>query len=128
MKAVAVAVKVPLSEPVGMVREPGSVRLVVLEPRPTMPPPGPSRVTVQLLEALGARIPGVHVREVIPVTAVTLTTPPVPVTAISSPASEAPRLLPIATGRLLLLESVSDRVATTPSEIGFEFNPQATQV
>lgn len=118
----------PLSEPVGMVSEAGTVRFAVLELRPTTPPPGPSRVAVQVLEAVGARLPGVHVIEVIPVTAVTLTTPPVAVTAISSPASEAPRLLAIATGRLLLPASVTDRVATTPSEIGFEFNPQATHV
>ncbi len=127
MKAAAVAVNVPLTEPVGMVREGGTVRLEVLEPRPTTPPPDPSRVTVQVLAALGARLPGVHVIAVMPVTAVTLTTPPVPVTAISSPASEAPRVLPIATGRLLPA-SVSDRVAITPSEIGFEFRPQATHV
>jgi len=128
VKAVAVAVKVPLSEPVGIVREAGVVRLAVLELRPTIPPPSPSRVAVQVLEAFGARLPGAQVREVIPVTAVTPTTPPVPVTAISSPASEAPRLLSIATGTLLLPDRVSDRVATTPSEIGFEFSPQATQV
>ena len=53
-----------------------------------------------------------------------MTLPPVPVTAIGSPVGEAPRLLPIVTGRALLPDRVTDRVATTPSEMALEFNPQ----
>ena len=61
MKAVAAAVNVPLTEPVGMVRDAGTVRfVVVLELRPKTPPPGPSRVAVQVLEVLGARTSGGH--------------------------------------------------------------------
>lgn len=120
------AINVPLTEPAGMVSDAGTVRLVELEFRPTVPPPAPLRVTVQVLDSLGARFPGLHVMELIPLT--TLTAPPVPVTAISSPVGEAPRPLAIATGRPPLPDKVTDRVATTPSEIGFEFNPQATQV
>jgi hypothetical protein len=62
------------------------------------------------------------------ITAATLTVPPVPVTAIASPVSEAPRLLLMVTGTPLLPERVTDRVATTPSEMVLEFNPDATHV
>jgi hypothetical protein len=117
-----------LSDPVGTTTEAGTVRLLELEFRPTAPPPVPSRVTVQVLVALGARFPGLHVMEVIPVPALTLTTPPVPVTGISSPPAEAPRLLSTPTERLLAPERVSERVATTPSAMAFAFEPQAMQV
>ena len=118
----------PLTEPVGIVSEAGTVRLVELELRPTMPPPDPLRVTVQVLEALGARVPGVQVDGGDREQEATLTVPPVPVTAISSPAGEAPRLLLTATGTSVLPDRVTDTVATTPSEMELEFNPQATHV
>jgi hypothetical protein len=108
------------------VSEAGTVRLVELELRPMIPPPDPLRITVQVLEALGAKDPGLHAMELI--TAATLTVPPVPVTAIASPVSEAPRLLLMVTGTPLLPERVTDRVATTPSEMVLEFNPDATHV
>ena len=112
-----------------MVSEAGTVRLVELELSPMVPPPDPARLTVQVLEALGARVPGLHAMELIELTAVaTLTVPPVPVTAIASPAGDAPRLLLIVTGTSLLPERVTDTVATTPSEMVVEFNPHATHV
>ena len=41
---------------------------------------------------------------------------------------EAPRLLLIVIGRVVLPERVTDRMATTPSEMALEFNPHAMQV
>ena len=111
-----------------MVRDAGTVRFVVLELRPTTPPPGPSRVTVQVLEVLGARLPGAHVREVMPVTAVIPTVPPVPVTAISSPAGDAPRLLLMVTGRRCCPKGSLTGWRRLHRRSGSEFNPQATQV
>ncbi len=84
---------------------------------------------MQVLEALGPTVPGLHAMEpmeVIPVA--TVTVPPVPVTATESPVGEAPRALLIVTGRVLLPDRVTDRVATTPSEIAVVFNPNATHV
>jgi hypothetical protein len=128
VKAVAVARNVPLLEPVAIVSDPGTVRLVELELRPMVPPLDPLRTTVQVLEPLGAKDAGLHVIELIGFTAAaTLTVPPVPVTVIASPVGEAPRLLTV-TGRLLLPDSVTDTVATTPLEIVLEFNAHATQV
>ena len=112
-----------------MVSEAGTVRLVELELRAMVPPADPLRMAVQVLEAAGATVPGLHAMdtmELIPGATVTL--PPVPVTAIGSPVGEAPRLLPILTGRALLPDRVTDRVATTPSEITLVFNPHATHV
>ena len=94
-----------------------------------VPPPDPLRITVHVLEALGANVPGLHAIELIELTAAaTLTVPPVPVTAIASPVGEAPILLPIVTGRALLPDRVTDTVATTPLEMALEFIPHATQV
>ena len=106
--------------------EAGTERLVQLELRPMIPPPDPLRVTVQVLEALWAKLPGLHAMEL--TTAATLTVPPAPVTAIASPVGEAPRLLPMVTGTAPLPDRVTDRVATTPSEMGLEFIPHATHV
>jgi hypothetical protein len=126
VKACAVARNVPLPEPAGIVSEAGTVRLMELELRPMIPPTDPLRITVQVLEALGAKVPGLHAMELI--TAATLTVPPAPVTAIASPVGEAPRLLPMVTGTALLPDRVTDRVATTPSEMALEFNPHAAHV
>jgi hypothetical protein len=94
-----------------------------------VPPDDPLRTTVQVLEALGARVPGLHVMELIEVIALaTVTVPPEPGRVIGSPVGEAPRLLPIVTGRALLPDGVTVRVATTPSEIAVVFNPHATHV
>ena len=97
-----------------------------LELRPMIPPPDPLRITVQVLEALGAKLPGLHAMEL--TTAATLTVPPVPVTTIASPVSEAPRLLLMVTGTPLLPDRVTDRVAIAPLEMVLEFNPQAMHV
>jgi hypothetical protein len=130
VKTIAEARNVPLLEPAGIVMEAGTVRAVELELRATVPPPVPLRITVQVLEAPGAKIPGLHTIELIELIAgaATLTVPPVPVTAIASPIGEAPKTLPIVMGRLPVPDGVTDRVATTPSEIALEFNPQATHV
>jgi hypothetical protein len=123
VKAVAVARNAPVTEPEGIVSEAGTMRLAELEFRPTIPPPDPLRITVQVLEALGAEVPGLHVMELIELTI--LTVPPVPVIAIASPVSEPPRLLLIVIGTTLFPDRVNDRTATTPSEIVLEFNPDA---
>ena len=129
MKAVAVARKVPLLEPAGMVSEVGTVRAVELELRAIVPPADPLRVTVQVLEALGANVPGLHAIELMELTpAATLTVPPTPVTAIGPPEGEAPILLLIVTGRALLPDRVTDTVAMTPLEMALEVNPHATHV
>jgi hypothetical protein len=126
VKAFAVARNVPLPEPEGIVSDVGTVRLLELEFRPMVPPPDPLRITVQVLAALGAKVPGLHAKELI--AAATLTVLPVPVTAIAPPVGEAPRLLLTVTGTALLPDRVTDRVATTPSGIILEFNPHAMHV
>jgi hypothetical protein len=94
-----------------------------------VPPPDPLRMTVQLLEALGARFPGLQAMELIElIPAATLTVPPVPVTETASPVGEAPKLLLIVTGRSLLPDRVTDSVATTPLEMALELIPHATHV
>jgi hypothetical protein len=126
VKVFAVAGKVPLLVPAGIVREAGTVRLVELEFRPMLPPPVPLRFTVQVLVALGANVPGLHTRELSTVAA--LTVPPVPATLMESPASEAPRLLLILTGTSALPDRVTDRVATIPLATELVFIPDAIQV
>lgn len=120
---------VPLTEPAGMVSEAGTVRAVELELRAMVPPADPARVTVQVLEALGANVTGLQMTKVIElITGATPTVPPAPATATAPPDGEAPRVLVILIGRALLPDRVTESVATTPSEMGLEFNPQATQV
>ena len=126
VKARAVARNVPLPEPEGIVNEGGTVRLVELELRPMIPPPDPLRITVQVLEAYGAKPPGLHAMEL--TAAATLTVPPAPVMAIASPVSEALRLLLMVTGTPLLPDRVTDTVATIPLEMILEFSPHATHV
>ena len=145
MKAIAEARNVPLLEPAGIVRDAGTVRAgelvlravelelraVELALRAMVPPPDPLRMTVQVLEALGAKVPGLHAMEVMEtelIAGATLTVPPLPVTVIASPVGEAPTLLLIVTGRALLPDRVTDTVATTPFEMALEFNPHATHV
>jgi hypothetical protein len=129
VKAVAVAGNVLLLEPAGMVTAPGTERLVELELKLTTPPPVPLRVTVQVVEPPGATVPGLHASELMEVVpTATATVPPVPVTAIGLPVSEAPRVLTILMGTEVLPDRVKDRVATTPSEIALVLSPQATHV
>jgi hypothetical protein len=112
-----------------MVTELGTARLVALELRLTVPPPVALRVTVQVVEALGASVVGLHaseLREGVP--RETETVPPVPVTAIGLPVGDEPRLLATLIGAELLPNRVTERVATTPSEMALLFNPHATQV
>jgi hypothetical protein len=112
-----------------MVSEAGTERLLELELRPMVPPPDPLRITVHVLEALGANVPGLQAIELIElITAAVLTVPPVPVTAIASPVGEAPILLLIVTGSAVLPDRVTDTVAMTPLEMALEVNPQATHV
>jgi hypothetical protein len=109
-----------------MVSEAGTTRLAELEFRPMVPPPDPLRITVQVLEPPGADVPGLHAMELINVAV--LMVPPVPVTATALPVSVAPRLLLMVIGTALLPDRVTARIATTPSEIIFEFNPHARHV
>lgn len=123
VKALAVAENVPLTKPGGIVNKAGTVRLVELELSPTLPPPEPFRITVQVLAAVGASVPGLQVKELM--VAATFTPPPTPVTATGSPVPEAPILLVMVTGRAPAPESVTERVAITPLEMAVEFNPHA---
>jgi hypothetical protein len=129
VKADATAGNVPLLELGGMLTELGTARLVVLELRLTVPPPVPLRVTVQVVEAPGANVAGLQaseLREGVPTE--TATVPPVPVTAIELPVGDEPTLPVTLMGTEVLPNSVTERVATTPSEIALLFNPHATQV
>jgi hypothetical protein len=112
-----------------MVSEAGTERLGELEVRPTVPPPEPLRLTVQVLEAPGGRVPGLHAIELTELfPAATVMVPPAPVTAIGLPVGEAPRLLAILTGTELPPDKLTDSVAITPSAKALAFNPQAMHV
>jgi len=108
-----------------------TVRLAEFELRPMVPPPVPLRATLQTLEERGPRVPGVQEMELMIVTGeppLTVTLPPLPVTAIAPPVGEAPKLLLMPIGTALPPERVTETVAITPSEMAAEFNPQATHV
>jgi hypothetical protein len=131
VKADATAGNVPLLELGGMVTELGTARLVEFELRLTVPPPVALRVTVQVVEAAGASVAGLHaseLREGVPTETETATVPPVLVTATGPPMGDEPRLPATLTGKEILPNRVTERVATTPSEIALLFNPHATQV
>jgi hypothetical protein len=66
VKALAVALNTPLVDPDGIVSEDGTVRLVEVELRATVPPPDPVRVTVQAVEASGPNVVGLHAMDEIP--------------------------------------------------------------
>ena len=63
MKPFATARNVPLTDPAGIVSEAGMLRFAELELSPTVPPPDPVRTTVQVLEAFGPRLVGLHPSE-----------------------------------------------------------------
>jgi hypothetical protein len=69
VKVLAVALNTPVAEPDGIVYEVGTVKSVEFEVRPTVPPPGPLRVTVHVVDESGARIAGLQAMEVIAVPA-----------------------------------------------------------
>ena len=60
------ALNIPLAEPDGIVSEAGTLMLVELALRPTVPPPDPLRVTVQALEESGPIVPGLQAMAPIP--------------------------------------------------------------
>jgi hypothetical protein len=131
VKADATAGNVPLLELGGMVTELGTARLVELELRLTVPPPVPLRATVQVVEAPGASVAGLHaseLREGVPTETETATVPPVPVMATGLPVGDEPRLLATLMGTEVLPDRLTESVATTPSEIALLFNPHATHV
>jgi hypothetical protein len=123
VKAFAETENVPLTEPAGTGNKAGTLRLVELELRPTLPPPAPLRITVQVLAAFGANVPGLQLKELI--AAATLTPPPRPARATGSPVAEAPIILLIVTGRAPPPESLTESVAITPVEMAVEFSPDA---
>jgi hypothetical protein len=93
VKPFAAARNVALVEPAGTVSEAGTARLVELEFSPTVPPPDPLRLTVQVLEAFGDSVPGLQVMELRVITEpLTVTAPVVPVTLVVSPVGETPML------------------------------------
>jgi hypothetical protein len=112
--ALAVAKNVPLTEPAGIVTEAGTVRFAELELRPMVPPPDPVSITVQVLDALGPIVLGLHAKELMVFTEDTETVPPVLAIASASPAGEAPRLLATVIGAAPLPDSVTDTLATIP--------------
>jgi hypothetical protein len=129
VKPLAEAGNVPLLEPVGIVSEAGTVRLVELEVSPTVPPPDPLSITVQVVEAFGDSVPGLQVMELIKITGpLTVTVPAVPATWVVSPVGETPLLWFKLSGASLLPDKETSTVATTPSGMLAEFIPQATQV
>jgi acyl dehydratase len=69
VNAPTAAKNVPLAEPDGIVSEDGTVKLVELEFKPMVPPPGPLSVTVQVLEERGATLAGLQTMETIVVLA-----------------------------------------------------------
>jgi hypothetical protein len=66
VNALVAAKNVPLAWPDGIVSEDGTVRLVEVELRATVPPPDPVRVTVQAVEAAGPNVVGLHAMAEIP--------------------------------------------------------------
>jgi hypothetical protein len=83
---------------------------------------------VQVVEAFGAKVDGLHVMELMTEIPLTETVPPLPATAIASPNGEAPRPLLTLTGASAAPDRVTDTLATTPSGMALEFTPHATQV
>jgi hypothetical protein len=65
VNAATAAKNVPVAEPDGIARVDGTVKLVELEFKPMVPPPGPLSVTVQALEESGATVAGLQTMEVI---------------------------------------------------------------
>jgi hypothetical protein len=66
VNALVAAKNVPLADPDGIASEDGTVRLVELELRATVPPADPVRVTVQAVEAVGPIVAGLHAMPEIP--------------------------------------------------------------
>jgi len=128
VKDLVVNVNVPLPDPAGIAREVGTVRSDELELRPTVPPPVPLRITVQLPEVPGPNAPGTHAIELTVVTGTTAMVPPTPVTATRSPAAEAAKVLLILTGTPTPPARVTETVARTPSWIVVPFAPHATHL
>jgi hypothetical protein len=63
VNAATAAKNVPLAEPDGIVSADGTVKLVELELKPMVPPPGPLSVTVQALEESGGALAGLQTME-----------------------------------------------------------------
>jgi hypothetical protein len=128
VNCVAVAVKLALEDPLGIVTDEGTVRLAELEARLTTAPLEPLNVTVHVLAAPGARLVGAHVRA-LTVTAAVLSPRVAPVAAvvITVPVAETPKLLVSPMDAAVLPESFTTTVATTPSPIVVVFTPEAMQ-
>jgi hypothetical protein len=127
----AAAVKVTLAEPAGTVAEAGTVRLAVLLESVRVAAAGAAEesVAVQSDEAPAPRDAGVQVNALIPIVTLGVTVPPVAVTAVPAPASEAP--IGLITLTVVLPEfglRANDRTATTPFAMTFELSPSAIHI
>jgi hypothetical protein len=71
---------------------------------------------MEVIEVTGERLPP------------TAILPPIAVSAIASPVGDAPKAPKILIGTVFPLDTVTDTVASTPSEIALELSPQAMHV
>jgi hypothetical protein len=130
VKEPAVAVNVALADPTATLTEVGTVRLEE-EVNPTLAPDAalPLRLTVQVLEAPGPSVVGLHPTLLIVRRGLTVTVPPDEFTVTELPVGSAPRVLlrPSEVGPLTA-DMVTETVATMPFRIGLLFIPHATQL
>jgi hypothetical protein len=127
----AVAMNFAVVVPAATVTEAGTVSEVLLLDSATLDPPvgaAEFRVTVQLEEAPGIRLPGLHVIDEKGETE-TETVAPVPATDITLPVGSTPIGLAMVIAVVPAVgASVSCTVAATPEAIVFVFDPVRTQV
>ena len=125
----AVAGKVATLAPAGTVTEAGTVRYAELDARLTVAPVEALTVTLQVLEAPGAKVDGEHTMEVAVTVGVAMfTVPPEAVSGSVLPVEEAPDTLIKPIDALLVPVNVAVRVAAIPSVIALAFMPDATHV
>ena len=125
----AAAGKVTTLAPAGTVTEAGTVRYGELDARFTVAPVEALTVTLQVLEAPGAKVDGEHTMELTVTVGVAMfTVPPAAVSGIVVPVEEAPNTLIKPIDALLVPVNVAVRVAAIPSGIVLAFMPDATHV
>ncbi len=125
----AVATKLALADPDGIVTEPGTVRFAELDVRLTVAPLEALTVTVHVLDAPGDKVAGTHPTLLTVVPAVArLTVPPVLVMVMPLPVGEAPRPLTRPIVAPLAPDSVTATVAIIPSPMAVAFIPEAMQI
>jgi hypothetical protein len=140
VKEPAVAVKVALLAPEGMVTDVGTVTRDELDATVATAPPDPAaalRFMVQVAGAAGANAAGLQVSPVIVIEgpgwltgALTVMLAPLAEVVLAPPAGEAPIgwFTPIGTAPLALAESVTETVARIPLGIVVAFEPETRHV